>query len=257
MSLFRRHALLLALLLASANVLLAQSSSSSSDPANPQVANPPVQGQAAPSTASQNPSQNPGTVSVQARIKARREKRRADAIRDVYSHLYETYAGMGYLRFTPGPSLQRVTYYAWNTEFTRYFSERLGVTLDGRGYYGTPFVGLNSSSITRPAVSTYAAMGGPTYRFYLQPKYSISGRVLGGYAHGNFSGDTNGFGGQRLGLWPDGDTYAVSGGLIGEYNVSPVLSLRLGGEYLGTGFGSTMQNSAGFTGGFVFRFGKQ
>jgi hypothetical protein len=253
MSLFRRLALLLALCLASANVLLAQSSSSSSDPANPQAANPPVQGQAPQSTASQNP----GTVSVQGRIKARREKRRADAIRDVYSHLYETYAGMGYLRFTPGPSLQRVTYYAWDTEFTRYFSQRLGVTLDGRGYYGTPFVGLNSSSITRPAVSTYAAMGGPTYRFYLQPKYSISGRVLGGYAHGNFSGDTNGFGGQRLGLWPDGDTYAVSGGLIGEYNVSPVLSLRLGGEYFGTGFGSTMQNSAGFTGGLVFRFGKQ
>jgi hypothetical protein len=100
-------------------------------------------------------------------------------------------------------------------------------------------------------------MAGPTYRFYMQPKYSIAGRVLGGYAHGNFSSDTNGFGAKALGLWPDGDTYALSAGLLGEYNVSPGLGLRLGGEYVGTGFGSTMQNGFGFTAGFVYRFGKQ
>jgi hypothetical protein len=250
MDLFRRFALLLAVGLASATVFFAQSSSS-----NPPEAQAPAQDQTQTPPASA--SQNPGTASVQSRIRARREQRRVQAIRDAYSHLYDAYVGMGYLRFTPGPSLQRVTYYSWDAEFTRYFSTRLGVTLGGRGYYGTPFVGLNSASITRPAVSTYAALGGPTYRFYLQPKYSISGRVMAGYAHGNFSGDTNGFGGKALGLWPDGDTYAVTGGVIGEYNVSPGFALRLAGEYFGTGFGSTMQNSVGFTGGFVYRFGKQ
>lgn len=259
MSLFRRFALMLALCLASANLLLAQSSSSNSpldqDQAEFQAQGPdPAHGQAPQPAAS---SQNPGTVSVQSRIRAHREQRRAQAIRDAYSHLYDSYLGMGYLRFTPGPSLQRVTYYSWDAEFTRFYSERLGVTLAARGYYGTPFVGLNFSSITRPAVSTYAAMGGPVYRFYLQPKYSISGRVMGGYARGNFSGDTNGFGSTKLGMWPDGNTYAVSGGLIGEYNVSPGFALRLAGEYFGTGFGSTMQNSVGFTTGFVYRFGKQ
>jgi hypothetical protein len=250
MYLFRRFALLLAVGLASATVFFAQSSSS-----NPPEAQTPAQdqGQTPPASASQNP----GTASVQSRIRARREQRRVQAIRDAYSHLYDTYVGMGYLRFTPGPNLQRVTYYSWDAEVTRYFSTRLGVTLGGRGYYGTPFVGLNSASITRPAVSTYSALGGPTYRFYLQPKYSISGRVMGGYAHGNFSADTNGFGGKALGLWADGDTYAVTGGLIGEYNISPGFALRLSGEYFGTGFGSTMQNSVGFTTGFVYRFGKQ
>jgi hypothetical protein len=100
-------------------------------------------------------------------------------------------------------------------------------------------------------------MGGPVYRFYLQPKYSISGRVMGGWALGNFSGDTNKFGSTNLGMWPDGNTYAINGGLIGEYNVSPGFTLRLNGEYVGTGFGSTLQNSFGFTGGFIYRFGKQ
>ncbi len=261
MFVFRRVALLLTLCLASASVLLAQDSSSNS-PLDQEIArevaefqapqNPP-QGQAQQPA----PTPNPGSVSVQARIKARREQRRAQAIRDAYSHLYEAYVGMGYLRFTPGPNLQRVTYYSWDAEFTRFYGERFGVTVGGRGYYGSPFVGLNFTSITRPAVSTYAVMGGPVYRFLLLPKYSISARAMGGWALGEFSGDTNGFGGKALGMWADGNTYAVSGGLIGEYNVSPGFSLRMAGEYVGTGFGSTLQNNFGFTGGFVYRFGKQ
>lgn len=257
MFVFRRFAFLLSLCLASATFLLGQESSSTSGP-DPKPAQTlaqnqaPAQGQTPPAAA-----QNPGQISVQARIRARRQQRRAQAIRDAYSHLYETYVGMGYLRFQPGSALQRVTYYSWDAEFTRFYSERLGVTVGGRGYYGSPFVGLNFTSITRPAVSTYAVMGGPDYRFYLTPKYSISARAMGGWALGNFSSDTNGFGSTRLGMWPDGNSYAVSAGLVGDYNVSPGLSLRLAGEYFGTGFGSTMQNSVGFTSGFVYRFGRQ
>ncbi len=147
-----------------------------------------------PAQRRQPQAQTPQQLSVQARIRARREQRRAAAIHDAYSHHYETYANMGYLRFQPGPSLQRLTFYAWDTGLTRYFSERLGVTVDGRGYYGTAYVGLNQHSLTRPAISQYDALAGPTYRFYLQPRYSIAGRVIGGFAYGNFSGDTNGFG---------------------------------------------------------------
>jgi hypothetical protein len=264
MYLFRRLALLLALCLPAANVLLAQSSSSNEVPdtlsADSSSANaiPDRLDDQNQAPGAQSPAaQTPGQVSVQGRVRARREQRRAQAIHDAYSHLFETYVGMGYLRFQPGPHLQHVTYYSWDAEFTRFYSERLGVTVGGRGYYGSPFTYVNFSSITRPAVSTYMVMGGPVYRFYLQPKYSISGRVMGGWALGNFSGDTNGFGGKALGLWPDGNTYAINGGLIGEYNVSPGFSLRLNGEYVATGFGSTLQNSFGFTGGFVYRFGKQ
>jgi len=274
MSLYRRLALLLALCLPAANVLLAQTSSpnsgpdkiltdSSSSDSVPDLAQDAAQPQSpaqAPAQSSASQNQNPGAVSVQARIRARRDQRRAQAIHDAYSHLYDSYVGMGYLRFQPGPALQRVTYYSWDAEFTRFYSPRLGVTMGGRGYYGTPFTPFNSASngsITRPSVSTYAVLGGPTYRFYLQPKYSISGRVMGGWAQGNFSGDTNGIGGKALGLWPDGNTYIVDGGLLGEYNISPGFALRLNGEYVGTGFGSTLQNGFGFTAGFVYRFGKQ
>jgi hypothetical protein len=242
---FRRLALTLALVLPAAHVLPAQDSNSSSAPA--------PQDQSQQSTASQNE----GQVSVQARIKARREQRRAQAIHDTYAHLYEVFIGGGYLRFRPGPSLQRATLYSWDTAITRYYNERLGVTIDGRGYYGTAYVGLNQSSITRPAISQYGVLGGPTYRLFLRPRYSIAAHALGGVAISNFSSDTSGFGTAVLGLYPDSNTYAISGGVIGEVNLSPNLSLRLSSDYYGTGFGSTMQNSYGFNYGFVYRFGKQ
>jgi hypothetical protein len=251
MSSFRRLALALVLGLPAAHFALAQDPSSSSNPQAPPVSPQAGQDQSASSA------QNQGAVSVQARIRARREQRRVQAIRDVYSHLYEVNLNTGYLRFIPGPNLQRVTYYAWDTGVTRYYNQRLGATLDFRGYYGSPYVGLNPSSITKPAISTYTFMGGPTYRFYMQPRYSIAGRVMGGYALGNFSGDTNGFGGQTLGLYPDSSTFAASAAITAEYNISPSIGLRLAPEYVFTGFGSTLQYSRGFTAGFVFRVGKQ
>lgn len=167
---------------------------------------------------------------------------------------------MGYLRFQPGPSLQRLTYYAWETGLTRFSTERLGFILDGRGYFGTAYVGLNTYSqgrFTRPAISQYDVMGGPIYRFYLQPKFSIAGRAMGGWAHGNFSGDTNGITPTLLGLYPDANTFAASAAVIGEYNLTPGIGFKLAPEYFFTGFGSTIQASRGFTIGMVYRFGKQ
>ena len=82
-------------------------------------------------------------------------------------------------------------------------------------------------------------------------------RGEGGVAIGNFSGDTSGFSPQSLGLYADSTTYAFEGGVFAEANLSPNLSLRLMGEYLGTGYGSTLQNGYGFNYGFVYRFGKQ
>jgi hypothetical protein len=252
---FRRFTLLLAI--ASSAVLPVLAQSSSSNPQEPAA----TQAQPSQDQAQQPAQETPQQLSVQARIRQRREQRRATDIHDTYDHLYEAYVGMGYLRFTPGASLQRTTFYGWNTGLTRYYSERFGVNFDARGYYGIAYTGLQqgttNASNTRPKISEYNLLIGPTYRFYMQPKYSISGRVLGGVALSNFSGDTNGEGSKTFGIWPDATTYAIAGSVIGQYNVSPGISIRLAGEDLATGFGSTIQNSFGFTGGFVYRFGKQ
>jgi hypothetical protein len=246
---FRRLALLLALTIPAMPAVLAQNSSST--PETPD---------AAKQTADQNQTQ--GQISVQARIKARREQRRAAAIHDAYAHRYEAYFGMGYLRFQPGVNLQRAHEYAWDTGFTRFFSDRLGVTVDGRGYYGSAYVfnnAVTNSAITNAEVSQYAFLAGPTYRFYAQPRFSVSARVMGGAAYGNFSGDTSGSTtlSEALGLWPNGFVFAASGAVIGEYNLTPKVGLRITPEFAPTGFGSTFQKSLGFTASVAYRFGKR
>jgi hypothetical protein len=252
---FRPLALALALTIAATPIILAQSSSSTPPPPAATQTQPTQDqaGQPAQETSQQE--------SVQARIRLRRQQRRATAIHDAYDQLYESYVGMGYLRFSPGASLQRTTFYGWNTGLTRYFSERLGVTADARGYYGIAYTGfipgVTNAANTRPKISEYNILLGPTYRFYVQPKYSISGRVMGGFALGNFSGDTNREGSTTFGIWPDATTFAAAGSIVGQYNLTPGVSFRLSGEDLATGFGSTVQNSFGFTGGMVYRFGKR
>jgi hypothetical protein len=243
---FRRSAGVLAVLSLLTYGALAQSTdSSSSTPAQEQ-----------PQAPAAAPSQQ-GSQTVQARIRARRQARRAQAIHDAYSHLYEVFVGGGYQRFTPGPALQRTTMYSWDVAVTRFWSEKLGLAVDVRGNYGTAFVGLNQTSVTRPAISHYDFLVGPTYRFRMRPKYSIAGSVKGGVAMSNFSSDTNKFGTAALGLYPDGTTYAINASVIGEANITPSFSLRLAPDYMATGFGSTLQNDFGFTYGFVYRFGKQ
>jgi hypothetical protein len=231
---------------------VAQSSSSTStNSAQDQSA-----AQAQPSAA-----ETQGQLSVQARIRMRRAQRRATAIHDAYDHRWETYMDMGYLRFRPGPKpMQRLTYYAWETGLTRFSNERLGYTVVGRGYFGTAYVGVNTYSqgrLTRPAISQYDILAGPVYRFYMQPKYSISGRVMAGWAHGNFSGDTNGITPSLLGLYNNSNTYAASASVIGEYNLTPNITVKLAPEYFFTGFGSETQASRGFTAGMAYRWGKQ
>jgi len=242
--------------------ILAQSSSSSSPDPTQEQSQTPGQGSSS-SQAQQSAGETQGELSVQARIRLRREQRRATAIHDAYDHKWESYMDMGYLRFTPGPARQRLTYYAWETGLTRFSSERLGYTLDGRGYYGTAYVGPNFTNDTRYAISQYDLLFGPVYRFYLQPKYSISGRVLAGGAFGNFEGDTNGFknicppGSSTCLLYPSGVSYAASVSVIGEYNLSPSIGFKLVPEYFFTGFGSSTQASRGFTAGMIYRWGKQ
>ena len=257
MHFFRRLALLLAVTLPAIPATLAENPSSSSATQDPTTSS---------SSASQETAgETQGQISVQQRIGQRRAQRRATAIHDAYDHKWESYMDMGYLRFTPGPDAQRLTYYAWESGLTQFRNERLGYTFDGRGYYGTAFVGLNPTNKSRYAVSQYDLLFGPIYRFYLQPKYSVSGRVMAGGAYGNFEGDTNGFqnlcnlapGQTSCLLYPSGWTYAASASVIGEYNLTPSVGFRLVPEYFFTGFGSTVQASRGFTIGMIYRFGKQ
>jgi len=55
--------------------------------------------------------------------------------------------------------------YSWNVGVTRYFDERLGLSIDGRGYYASAYVGgpnnVTNNAITNPAISQYAVLAAP------------------------------------------------------------------------------------------------
>ena len=263
---FSRSAVLFALALSacfganSSTALAIQSSSQapadSQSPAPAPAASAP-EAAASPSAAQAAPPSTAQGLSVQARIRARREQRRVAAIHEVYSHLYEAYVGAGFTRTVPGSTYQHYNLYMYDVGFTRYFNEKLGVTVDGRGNYGTAYIGNNPYNVNHPSISQYSGMIGPTYRFLEHPRYSLAGRVMAGAVYANFSGDTDRFGTALLNLYPDGTVFVASAAGILEYNVSPTVGLRVAPEFRLTNFGSDIQNGWGVTGGMVYRWGKQ
>jgi len=203
---------------------------------------------------------NSGAATVQQRIKLRREQRRQAAIHEAYNHMFDVNVGGGYLRFTPGSTLQRTNQISWDLGVTRYYNERFGISFDGRGYSSDAFVQPKAynQNVTRPTVSEYAVMAGPSYRLYLDPRFSVAVRAMGGWAYGDFSQSTSGNQALStyLGLYKDGSSYAGNASVLVDYNVSPNLALRVAPDFQLTGFGSTTQPSLGYQIGVVYRFGK-
>jgi hypothetical protein len=194
---------------------------------------------------------------AQARVRARRQQRTQAVIQDTYSHKYEAYFGYGYLRFRPGSALQHVTEYGWNIGITDYIRPKLGITADFRGYYGNAYVGNNPYARFKPFISNYSIMGGPQYRFVERKSWGVSGQVLAGITRSLFDGDSSGFPGTLLGLYPNQWRFAAAVGAPVDYNLGPGLALRLTPTYYFTNFGGEAQNNLGFTAGATYRFGRR
>ncbi len=194
---------------------------------------------------------------AQSRVDARRRLREQQAEQDTYSHKFEVYGGGGYLRFRPGSSLQHNTEAAWNVGLTEWIRPKLGITGDVRGYYGTAITNNFEFQVFKPAVSQYTFLGGPQYRYFQSEKWALNAEVLAGVARGNFSTGLGSLTGAPVGLYPDGNVFALTVGAPIDYNLGPGLAIRLNPNYLLTTFGSETQQNLGFTVGVVYRFGRR
>ncbi|HTV13134.1 MAG TPA: hypothetical protein VME68_00375 [Acidobacteriaceae bacterium] len=198
---------------------------------------------------------------AQERVNARRKIRVRQIIADTYSHKYELDFGGGYLRFRPGNTLQHNSESSWNVDLTDYLRGDLGVTLEGRGYYGTAYTGTHVGSglaqAYEPGISQYSIMAGPRYRFFKGQHWGWTGQVEAGVGHGNFGTGTNGLPPQLVGLYEDATVLNVTAGASVDYNLGPGLAFRLTPNYLITNYGSTMQYNAGWNLGMVYRFGRK
>jgi hypothetical protein len=189
---------------------------------------------------------------------ATRQARIARQMQETYTHRWEVGGGGGYLRFKSGQYTQKNSEITFWMDTTYYLNEKLGITGELRGAYGHAKIGNTAFNIPNPQISEYPFMAGPTYRFYTKERYAVSGFALGGVAIGKFDGDTHGYPATQLGLWPSTSARpAFSLGANLDLNLYPNLAFRIAPSYLGTTYGGSLQNNAGFEMGLVYRFGRQ
>jgi hypothetical protein len=194
---------------------------------------------------------------------ANRKARIARNIQQTYNHRWEVGGGGGYIRFRSGESLQKNSEIAFWTNTTYFLTPKLGITGEIRGGFGNAKLYNSATNFGinyKPQISEYPFMAGATYRAYRREKFAISGFALAGTAIGKFDGDTKGVPGTNpaLGLWPSTNARpAFSIGANLDLNLYPNIAFRIAPSYLGTTFGSTIQNNAGFEVGIVYRFGHQ
>ena len=187
---------------------------------------------------------------------ANRKARIQKAVDDTYTHRWELFGGGGYLRFRSGQYLQKNNEVTWAASGTYMLNPRLGIIADARGGFGNAKVGNNIYSVYNPLITEYTFMGGPSYRFYAKQKYAASVHAMAGYSLGNFDGGSKAIPAPLLGLWPTSNRPVFSVGLNYDYNFYPNLAFRVTPTYVGTTFGSSLQNNLGINAGIVYRFGR-
>lgn len=189
---------------------------------------------------------------------ASRQARIQRTIQDTYSHQWEITGGGGYRRFRSGEYTKKNSEVSWDTAANYYLNPKLAIVADASGMFGNAHALIdNPYGVYRPQINEYTFMGGANYRFYRKEKAAVGVQALGGAGWGIFSGGAKGLTGTTIGLWPDGVKAAFSVGVNVDYNFYPNLAVRFTPSYLGTTFGSTVQNNLGFNMGVVYRFGRQ
>ncbi len=203
---------------------------------------------------------SPVAVSRSRRRNSNRQARIARNIQDTYSHRYEVAGGGGFLRFRTGQYLQKSDEVTFMSSLTRQLTPQWGVVADVRGNYGQGKIPnlFSRNNVFRPNISEYNFTAGVQYRVIGTEKYSVAVAGTGGVTLSKFGGDAKGLPSQTLGLWQDSNanpTFTV--GVNFDYNVYNNVAFRIQPTYVGTTFGSTLENNLGVNAGIVYRFGRQ
>jgi len=187
---------------------------------------------------------------------ANRRARITRTIDDTYSHRWEVGAGGGYLRFRSGEFKQQNNEVTFWTSGMYSLTPKLGVVGLVGGGFGSAKLNNTAENAVNPQIQNYDFMGGPSYRLVRKEKYSVSVYGAGGAGYGRFSTGPKDFPSTTVGLWPSGTAAAFGAGVNLDYNFYPNIAVRVTPNYLGTTYGSTVQNSKGVNFGVLYRFGR-
>ncbi len=248
MHFFRRFALFLTLGLPAMPVAIAQSSSSSSNPT--QVQSPDQNSQSSASRANHRRDTGTDQRATAHPVAPRAASR--PAIHDAYDHKWESFADMGYQRFQPGPSLQRTTFYGWETASPDFpasgwvsRSTAAVTTAQPRRYQYVQSGRFHpaQNQPVRCSVRAHLSLLPATQVLHRRPRHGRLGIWQLLRRHQRHRSQPPG------GLYNNANTFAVSASVVAEYNLSPNVGFRLAPEYFATGFGSTLQTASGLPAG--------
>ena len=175
-----------------------------------------------------------------------------------YNNKYEIYGGPAYSHFNGGPSLINGTNLGgFDVQGTRWFTSRLGATVNLRGYYGTQSVVPNDLRINGPFIYEHQALGGVSIRGPKNQHAALNFHALVGGSYGVFnSALDHGQTPQQFGMFANGFALATALGGSIDLNRSPKLALRLSPDYLLTNFGGGTQHEFAMSVGILYRFSK-
>ncbi len=187
-----------------------------------------------------------------------------DALAGVhYDYRWELYGGLAYSHFNAGASLiQGSNLGGFDIQGARWFTQRLGVAANVRGYYGTSGVQPNPYLIRGPFVSEHMFLVGPEYRGPSNQHVSMTLHALFGGAYGSFDSalkDQNGnpVPPSALGLFSNQFTFGSAIGGSIDLNRSPRLAFRISPDATLTDFGSAgIHEQFAISVGLVYRLGK-
>ncbi len=175
-----------------------------------------------------------------------------------YNNKYEIYGAPAFSHFNGGPSLIGGTNLGgFDVQGTRWFTPRLGATVNLRGYYGTQAVIPNASGIHGPFIFEHQALGGVSFRGPKREHAALNFHALVGGSYGVFNSALNpGETPQQFGMFPNGFALATALGGSLDLNRSPKLALRISPDFLLTNFGGGTQNEFAISVGILYRFSK-
>lgn len=175
-----------------------------------------------------------------------------------YDYKWELYGGFAYSHFNAGPTLlQGANLGGFDIQGARFFTQRLAVAANVRGYYGTSGVVPNPYNIKGPFVSEHMFLVGPEYRGPSNEHVSMTFHALVGGAYGSFDKDLGGVAPGTLGLFNNQFTFGSAFGGSIDLNRSPRLAFRISPDATFTDFGSAgLKDQFAISVGLVYRLGK-
>lgn len=179
-----------------------------------------------------------------------------------YDNKYDVYGGFASYHANAGPQLLGgANLGGFDLQGTRWFSTRLGITANARGYYGTIGVSPNPYGIKGPFIMEHMGLGGVSYRAKMGKPATLVFHALAGVDYGDF---THALGNlpppasgpvppAAVGLFNNQASFAMALGGSLDLNRSPQLAFRISPDYVFTNFGGIQQNEFAISVGIIYR----